>query len=90
MLTPDKERCQAEKPTGGPFQLGGEIGDPKNGYRVRCRNKPTVIAAEVEPGEDGHRGSMSLCDECLVVFNNDMPSGFAEITRLETGEDATQ
>lgn len=68
LVPPDAKRCQAEKPGNGPFVMGGEIGNPRDGYRVRCRNKPTVIAREREPGADGQRGSMSLCPECQTVF----------------------
>ncbi|GAH06260.1 unnamed protein product, partial [marine sediment metagenome] len=83
LTPPDKERCQAEVPTGGPFQIGGEIGDPRNGYRVRCRKVPTVVATEVNPDTDGRRGSMSLCEDCREVFNKQMPEGFATFERLE-------
>ena len=72
-LTPaDKTQCQAEKSNGVNFMtLGGRR------EMVRCTNKPVVIAVEDEPGEDGERGSMSLCSECLTVFTKQMPKGFA-------------
>jgi hypothetical protein len=62
----DRERCQADKPGNGPFVMGGEIGDPKNGYRIRCKNKPTYIATEKQPGKDGKIGAMSLCGLCSL------------------------
>lgn len=68
LTPPDKERCQARVPTGGPFAMGGPAGDPRDGYRVRCSNKPDVIIEELFPGPDGLRGSMSLCNSCLKVF----------------------
>jgi hypothetical protein len=42
---------------------------------VRCENEPFVIAEEIEPGEDGERGSMSLCADCFEVFQqrDDLP-----------------
>jgi len=82
LTPPDKKRCQAMVPTGGQFQVGGEIGDPKDGYRIRCRNTPTVIATENEPGEDGLIGEMSLCNDCLKVFRKQMPKGFATIITI--------
>ncbi len=75
----DRERCQADVPGPGPFTVGGEIGDPRNGYRVRCKNKPTVIATENQPGEDGRIGSMSLCRDCVVVFVRDLGVGYATL-----------
>lgn len=64
LIPPDLAQCQAEKPNGhGPFTLGGVPG------LVRCKAKPLVVIEEKSPGPDGQRGSMSLCDECLVVFN---------------------
>jgi hypothetical protein len=65
-LTPvDPERCQAEK--GGAFTLGPGL--------MRCTKKATVVVEEKEPGEDGERGAMSLCDGCLDVFRERMPKG---------------
>lgn len=83
LTPPDRERCQARVPTGGPFVVGGPSGDPRDGYRVRCMNTPAVIATEMKPDTDGRRGSMSLCEECLGVFNKQMPEGFATLERLE-------
>ena len=39
----------------------------------RCSNVPTVVATEIKPGDDGARGSMSLCDECRAVFVRKYP-----------------
>lgn len=73
LTPPDLNQCQADKPGNGPFTMGGEIGNPRDGYRVRCRNKPTCIAIEREPGADDQVGSMSLCDECRGVLEKTMP-----------------
>jgi hypothetical protein len=62
--------------------MGGPIGDPKNGYRVRCGNKPTVIVTEREPGEDGLHGSMSLCDGCLAVLHKQRGKEFADVEKI--------
>lgn len=60
LIPPDKKQCQAEKPNGNTFMtLGGVPG------LERCKNKPKVIATEAQPGEDGLKGSMSLCLPCL-------------------------
>ena len=83
MLTPpDLERCQAEVPTQGPFQMGGEIGDPKNGYRIRCRNEPKYVATEKRPGKDGLCGAMSLCSGCRDAMERQCP-GVAEFETIE-------
>ena len=75
----DLKRCQADVPGNGPFTMGGEIGNPKDGYRVRCKNEPTVIATENQPGEDGRIGSMSLCRDCVVAFIRLLGAGHATL-----------
>jgi len=83
-LTPsDSRQCQADVPGNGPFILGGEIGDPNNGYRIRCKNKPTVIATENQPGEDGLVGSMSLCGTCQKVMKKQFGKDFASFEKIE-------
>lgn len=64
--------------------MGGHIGDPRNGYRVRCDNKPTVIAIEKTPGDDGERGSMSLCDECLEAMDKQVGLQGVDIEPIHT------
>jgi hypothetical protein len=73
LVPPDRKRCQADIPGNGPFTMGGEIGDPNNGYRTRCKEKPMCIATEKVPGPDGVRGSMSLCDHCRQMMEMQMP-----------------
>jgi hypothetical protein len=34
----------------------------------RCDQKSVAILAEISPGDDGERGSMSMCNSCLKVF----------------------
>lgn len=78
LTPPDRKRCQALVPGNGPFTMGGKIGDPRDGYRVRCENKPVVIAVERKPGPDGLRGSMSLCAECRDAFHRQMGLDYAD------------
>ena len=73
LTPPDLKWCQAEKPGNGPFTMGGTIGNPLNGYRVRCDAKPTCIVTESRPGADGRVGSMALCDACRFVMEEMMP-----------------
>lgn len=75
-------RCQADVPGNGPFTIGGEIGDPRNGYRVRCKNKPTVIVTERDYGPDGEKGSMSLCKNCLAAFFFQMGADYADVKKI--------
>ena len=78
LISPDLERCQAEKPNGvNPFTLGGRF------KWTRCVNKPLFIVTEKKPGKDGLIGSMSLCDHCLAVFNKQMPNKRVVITTIE-------
>jgi hypothetical protein len=80
---PDLKRCQSEKPSDGPFMMGGEIGDPRNGYLVRCRQEPAVVATENQPGDDGQVGSMSLCNDCKKVFLKQLGKDYATFTKVE-------
>jgi len=78
LIPPDKKRCQAEKPNGVNFMtLGGRR------EMVRCSNKPTVIITETKPGEDGQKGSMSLCPDCLIVFRDQCPRMSVVVTLIE-------
>lgn len=81
MIPVDKKQCQAEKPNTNTFMTLG--GTPAHIKRVRCTAKPTVIVKETEPGADGKRGSMSLCDDCLSVFIKQMGSAFAKATQIQ-------
>lgn len=49
----------------------------------RCDRKPTVIVTENKSGEDGRKGSMSLCVGCLAQFRKQMPRGFATVKDIE-------
>jgi hypothetical protein len=51
--------------------LGGSPG------RVRCSAKSAILAIENKPGKNGYTGSMSLCADCLEVFQKQMPLGYA-------------
>lgn len=59
-LTPmDPTQCQAEICVAhGSFILG-----PKPRF-VRCKERPIYLAREKNPGPDGLRGEMSLCQAC--------------------------
>jgi len=79
----DLERCQADVPGNGPFTMGGKIGNPRDGYRVRCEHPPIVIATEKEPGEDGRKGSMSLCGGCREALIKQEGDDFATFMSTE-------
>lgn len=69
----DRKQCQTDKPRQTGFMtMGGTIGS-----FVRCTNVPVVIATETKATPGFRRGSMSLCQSCLEVFNKQMPGGFA-------------
>jgi hypothetical protein len=61
LIPPDPARCQAEIREGSFMTLGPRA-------FVRCTATPTVIVTEAVAGEDGQRGSMSLCDACLAML----------------------
>jgi hypothetical protein len=81
LTPPDPKQCQAEKPNGVTFMtMGGRH------KMVRCTNEPVFIVTEKKPGEDGQKGSMSLCASCLAVFAKQAPEGYATITHIKEGE----
>lgn len=45
----------------------------------RCENMPTVVVYENEQGDDGQKGSMSLCDKCLKVMIEKYGEEFATV-----------
>lgn len=76
LVPPDLERCQAEFQEGSFMTFG-----PRP--RVRCPCKPTFIAKENKPGPDGKRGSMSLCYNCVKVFEKNMGEGHSTLTPIK-------
>ncbi len=85
MIPPDLDRCQADVPGNGPFVMGGEVGNPRNGYRVRCGNEPVVVAIERQPGPDGLVGSMSLCASCQAAMVRQLGADFAHFVPIVRG-----
>jgi hypothetical protein len=69
-------------PGNGPFTMGGAIGNPRDKYRVRCTEKPTLVATELKAGPDGFCGSMSLCARCQVEFLKQFGDNYATFTLL--------
>lgn len=61
LIPPDLNQCQAEI-LGGSFMTLG----PRP--MIRCKNSPVWIARENTPGEDGRKGSMSLCADCTLAM----------------------
>jgi len=82
LVPPDTKRCQAMVTTGGPFQMGGAPGNPKDGYRRRCDNAPKYIATERSAGADGLCGSMSLCAPCKDQLIKQLGEGFASFEEM--------
>lgn len=80
LTPPDLHRCQAEVPNGASFMTcGGRPG------RVRCSDKPVVIATENKPGSDGQVGSMSLCQHCAEVFVKQLGADYATLAPIQGG-----
>lgn len=60
LIPPDLSQCQAYPNVARhtAFNLGpGPIPE-------RCENTPVCLAVEIEPGKDGLKGSMTLCETC--------------------------
>lgn len=67
LTPPDFERCQAcpNVARHSPFSLG-PMPTP-----VRCDSRPVWLAVETKPGDDGLRGSMTLCQPCAELMLED-------------------
>jgi hypothetical protein len=74
----DKKQCQAEYHPYNFMTLGGSANEIR-----RCVNKPVWIIKETKSGEDGQRGSMSLCEACYQKSLTQLPKGFAEAKRIK-------
>ena len=72
LIPPDVERCQAEVTKYNAFVMGGPTKTVE-----RCTARPKWIAVEKQPGLDGKRGSMSLCDSCKKVLEKYVTDGKA-------------
>lgn len=65
LTPPDLQRCQADIREGSFMTLGPRKWE-------RCKNRPSVIVRETEPGKDGLRGAMALCPGCLEQCRKQM------------------
>jgi hypothetical protein len=57
--------------------------------RERCKNTPTVIAIEKEPGKKDEKGYMSLCADCIPIMQAMMGEDHVdliELVQLETAD----
>lgn len=78
LTPPDYNQCQCEITTTlGFMQMGG----PRK-TTERCKNKPTMLMEEREPGEDGQRGSMTVCDDCFKQAQLGVLAGSTIYSRL--------
>lgn len=74
----DLKRCQCEVTQAHSFMSFGPRPKPD-----RCNQKPVWIATEVQPGPDGLRGSMSLCEahrQSLIKKMGEEHATFKRIT----------
>lgn len=78
MEPPDPKRCQAEITEYRPFVMGGPVHQTR-----RCENVPAFLAVENQPGNDGRTGAMTICRECLAVFQKEMPADYATLVRID-------
>ncbi len=67
LTPPDLSRCQAEITEGSFMTLGGR-------RTYRCDGSAVFIVKELQPGDDGKRGSMSMCNKCLHIFQEIHPN----------------
>lgn len=84
LTPPDLKRCQSEVPGNGPFTIGGEIGNPRNGYRTRCKSETAFIATENQPGKDGQTGQMGLCKKCKAAMIDQCGKDFCSFRKVDS------
>jgi hypothetical protein len=76
LVEPDPERCQTMIRQVSPWRLGIPAWE-------RCRNKPVWIATEVKPGDDGRRGSGSMCQSCADQAKKMLGEDFLTFKAIE-------
>lgn len=76
LIPPDKDRCQCEV-LGGSFMTLG----PRQWER--CPDKAVYIAKEKQAGDDGQRGSMSLCEKCANRMLSEFGPKFATLEKIK-------
>lgn len=78
----DPKQCQHMKPVGcHPTARNFMVIGPA--AFERCKSEPVVIIYEENPGSDGLKGSMSLCEQHLKEFQASFPSDFATIKPIK-------
>jgi len=75
-IPPDLKRCQGEHREGSFMSFGIPPW-------VRCKNKPVMLAKENRPREDGCRGTMSLCSDCMKVMIDKLGADYATLTPIK-------
>lgn len=51
---------------------------------VQCKNTPTWISTENQPGRDGLIGAMALCDECKAAMERQLGKAYATCVEIKT------
>jgi hypothetical protein len=79
LTPPDTKQCQAfpNVLNWGPFALG-----PRP-TPIRCENKALFVLVENKAvNDDGKIGSMSLCNDCLILHRKYRPPTFAKVHEI--------
>lgn len=74
LLPIDPKQCQSLKPNPefGPFRFGPDAAQSQR--YLRCLHKPKWVAMHIGP-ITGAPAGMSLCHECKVVMEKQLPVG---------------
>ena len=77
LTPPDPYQCQARWQDGSFMTLGPRAW-------VRCSRRPTVVVTEKRSVNKQPKGSMSLCDDCLVRFIEKLGDNYAVAVPIGT------
>lgn len=78
LIPADKTRCQADVSTWNPWHIAGR--DVKV---ERCKSKPTFIAKENKAGQDGRKGTMSVCRPCRRELERQLGKNYATFEPIQ-------
>lgn len=71
-------RCQTEVPNSNTFMTFGGVPG-----LVRCENTAVYVATEREPGPEGLKGAMSVCERCKTKLIEIKGADYATFVKIE-------
>ncbi|MBV6343422.1 hypothetical protein [Candidatus Magnetobacterium casense] len=78
LIPVDYQRCQTLVPNGNNFMTFGGVPG-----LVRCENAAVYVATEREPGPEGLKGAMSVCERCRMKLIEIKGADYATFVKIE-------